>query len=117
MFQHAPTRHTKPTTNREQSSSLELPRCGGGKAYEVGLTFNLNPKQNGTEFQLEQVAQSVNRSTHRRGGLARHRELHVVTCRYGKLRNHSKGGARLTLGVGVARTYVSDTLLGEILML
>ena len=28
---------SEPTTNRVQSSSLELPRCEGGKDHEVGL--------------------------------------------------------------------------------
>ena len=56
-------------------------------------------------------SQSPNRSTHRPGGFAWHRELHVVTYRYGNLRNRPASGTRLTLGVGVARTYVSDILL------
>ena len=32
------TDNRQPTTNREQSSSLELPRCEGGKACAAGLT-------------------------------------------------------------------------------
>ena len=36
-------------------------------------------KEYGKERRLEQVAQGVNRSAHRRSGFARHRVLHVVT--------------------------------------
>ena len=32
--------NSQPTPNREQSSSLELPRCEGGKACSTGLTAN-----------------------------------------------------------------------------
>ena len=32
-------------TNREQSSSLELPRCEGGKTREAGLTDDNLPRE------------------------------------------------------------------------
>ena len=40
-----PTTNSQPTPNREQSSSLELPRCEGGKACSAGLTAN-HPEDN-----------------------------------------------------------------------
>ena len=39
------TDNRQPTTNREQSSSLELPRCEGGKACAAGLTETTNREQ------------------------------------------------------------------------
>ncbi len=39
------TDNRQPTTNREQSSSLELPRCEGGKACGAGLTDKVSANE------------------------------------------------------------------------